>query len=163
MGSPLQKTDGTKWMIALRVLAGGPLVFFGFMHLSGGMPMLPLLEAAGLPAPDLMAIVAPILQLVAGLSLLGGVFARVGGVLAIGTMAGAIMTHVKIPNDKWPDVTKYAENADAWNANPTYMQEPTFMMMMAIGILVLSAIVVFKGAGAFSLDHKASAAPTPGD
>lgn len=158
-GNPIQKTGDQKWIIALRVLAGGPLLAFGAMHLVGAMPMRPLLDAAGLPAPGLMAMLAPLMQVVAGASLLAGAFARVGGVLGIAAMGGALVTHLKIPNDKWPDVAKYAENPEAWNAAPTYMEEPAMMMFMAIGILLMSAAVVFLGAGAFSVDAKASGAP----
>lgn len=158
--NPLLKTGNQKWIIALRILAGGPLAFFGLMHLIGAMPMQPLLEEAGLPAPSLMATLAPLAQLLAGLSLLLGAFTRIGAVLAIGTMAGALITHIKIPNDKWPDVAAWAENPDAWSANPVYMAEPTPMMLMAIVILLLSAALIYLGAGAFSLDHKlASAEP----
>ncbi len=158
--NPLLKTGNQKWIIALRILAGGPLTLFGLMHLVGAMPMQPLLEEAGLPSPSLMAILTPLVQLLAGLSLLLGAFTRVGAALAIATMAGALVTHIKIPNDKWPDVAAWAENPDAWNANPVYMAEPTPMMLMAIVILLLSAALIYLGAGAFSLDHKlASAEP----
>ncbi len=159
MGGSMQKTDNIKWMIALRIVAGAPLLLFGVMHLIGAMPMKPLLVEAGLPAPDLMAIVAPLVQAIAGASLLAGAYARVGGILAIGSMGGAIVTHLKIPNDKWPDVAAYAEDPEAWAANPVYMEEPMIMMVMAIAILVLSAMIVWKGAGAFSLDHKAAGEP----
>ncbi len=154
MGGSIQKTDNIKWMIALRVVAGGPLLFFGVMHLLGMMPMKPLLVEAGLPAADLMAIAAPLMQVIAGASLLAGAFARVGGLVAIGSMGGALVTHVKIPNDKWPDVMKYAENPGAWTAVPVYIEEPMGMMIMAIAILVVSVVVVWKGAGAFSFDRK---------
>lgn len=155
----IQKSGGQKWIIALRVLAGGPLLAFGVMHLIGAMPMKPLLDAAGLPAAGLMAMLAPLVQIVAGASLLAGAFARVGGVLGIAAMGGALVTHLKIPNDKWPDVAKYAENPEAWATNPMYMEEPAMMMFMAIGIFMMSGVVVFLGAGAFSLDAKASRKP----
>jgi len=139
-----------------RILGGAPLVFFGLMHLVGafagpdaGMPMKPLLEAAGMPAPALGAIVAPLVQLVAGLLLLGGAFARVGAVLAIATMLGALYTHMKIPNDAWPMPT--ADNPDA------VAEEPVVMMGLAGLVIVCSAIVAWLGAGGLSLDGRGAA------
>lgn len=150
----LRKTDATlKHPIALRVLAGAPLAFFGFMHLIGAMPMRPLIEAAGLPAPGLMAILAPIAQLLAGLLLLAGAFTRVGSALAIATMGGAILTHIKIPNDQWPVPTTDAAQGP-W-------PEPVPLMFVAIAILLISAYLLWRGAGAWSLDAKAQPQPTP--
>ncbi len=146
----IRKTDPTsKLMIAPRVLAGAPLAFFGLMHLIGAMPMRPLVEAAGLPAPGLMAILAPIAQLLAGLLLLSGAFARIGAAIAIGTMAGAVITHIKIPNDAWPVATTDATQGP-W-------PEPVFLMYIAILIILLSASILWRGSGAWGLDAKASA------
>lgn len=139
----LRKTTMTKHMIAPRILAGGPLLFFGAMHLSGMMPMAPLLEAAGIPMPGIGAIVAPIMEILAGLLLLSGAFARIGGVLAIMTMAGAIFTHIKIPSDGWP----------MENDGP---DEPQFMMVIAIVALLCGAYVALRGGGAWSLDLKSA-------
>lgn len=154
MGGSIQKTDNIKWMIALRVVAGAPLLLFGVMHLIGAMPMRPLLDEAGIPAAGLMAVVAPLIQIVGGASLLAGAFARVGGMLAIGAMLGAVMTHVKIENDQWPIATTDAVEGP-W-------PEPVFMMYLAIAIIVLSAMVVWKGAGAFSFDRKGSGGDSSG-
>ena len=142
----IRKTCGCKHLIVPRLLAGLPLTAFGVMHLTGMMPMRPLLEAAGLPAPGLMAIVAPLAQLVAGLLLLSGAFARIGGLVAIGTMAGAIMTHVKIPNDQWPIPTTDATQGP-W-------PEPTFMMYLAFVIALCGVYVLVRGAGAWSIDSR---------
>ncbi|MCH9057618.1 MAG: DoxX family protein [Planctomycetes bacterium] len=140
----IRKTCGCRHMIVPRLLAGLPLTAFGVMHLTGAMPMRPLLEAAGIPAPGLMAIVAPLAQLVAGLLLLSGAFARIGGMLAAGAMVGAIMTHVKIPNDQWPVPTTDATQGP-W-------PEPTFMMYLAILIALCSVYVLVRGGGAWSID-----------
>ena len=143
----IRKTCGCKHMIVPRLLAGLPLTAFGVMHLTGAMPMRPLLEAAGFPAPGLMAIVAPLAQLVAGLLLLSGAFARIGGLIAIGTMAGAIMTHVKIPSDQWPIATTDATQGP-W-------PEPNFpLLYMAILIVLSGAYVLVRGGGAWSIDSR---------
>lgn len=133
-------------MLAPRVLAGAPLLFFGVMHLVGAMPMEPLVEAAGLPMPSVMAILAPIAQVVAGLMLLVGVFARLGALLAIGTMAGAVVTHLKIPNDQWPMPTELGPNAVG--------AEPAFMLGLAGLIVLCSIMVLLKGAGAIAFDSR---------
>ncbi len=148
----LRTTCGCKGMLVVRLLAGLPLVAFGVMHLVGAMPMKPLVEAAGLPMPGVMAIVAPLAQLVAGLMLLSGAFARVGAVIAIGTMAGAIVTHVRIADDAWPIATTDA-TVGPW-------PEPVFMMYIALVILAFSVVVLWKGAGAMSLDFRSLAGST---
>lgn len=152
MNNALTKTTNQKHIIIIRILAGAPLLMFGLMHLTGAMPMKPLVEAAGLPMPDMMAVVAPIAQILAGALLLSGAFARVGGVIAIGTMLGALMTHIKIPNDQWPTPSEI---------DPSIMTpgaEPTFMMALAAIVILASAYVIFKGAGAWSVDGKAAGA-----
>jgi len=162
MSTPLdaiRKTDGSsKHVIALRVLAGAPLLFFGIMHfVNPSMPMKPLLEEAGLPAPALMAILAPLAQVAAGVLLLSGAFARVGGVMAIGTMIGALVTHVLIANDSWP--TRQEDGSMAPG------EEPVVMMAIAAAVILASLYVLWRGSGAFGLDAKSStespAAPQP--
>ena len=121
---------------------------FGIMHLTGAMPMKPLVEAAGLPMPAITAIIAPLAQILAGLLLLSGAFARVGAVVAIATMLGALITHMKIPNDQWPTPSEI---------DPAIMApgpEPTFMMALAAIIILTAAFVIFKGAGAWSVDGR---------
>ncbi|MFI4896676.1 MAG: DoxX family protein [Phycisphaerales bacterium JB059] len=157
MASPLQAIRATnpaaRHILVLRVLAGAPLAFFGLMHLIGAMPMRPLIEAAGLPAPGLMAILAPIAQLLAGVLLLAGALTRLGALLAIGTMVGALFTHLRIPNDAWPTPAE----SGAIEPGP----EPLFLMFVAIAIVLMSAYILFRGSGAFGLDAKASTSPEP--
>ncbi len=147
----LTSTHNCKILLATRLIGGLPLVFFGAMHLIGAMPMKPLIEAAGLPMPDAMAILAPLAQLIAGLLLVAGAFARVGAIIAIGTMLGAVVTQIKIPNDAWPMPTP----EDAAAVGP----EPVFMLAIAGLIIIASVVVIWKGAGAMSLDIKGSAQP----
>lgn len=151
MPGKLQATTNCKHIAIARILAGAPLLLFGIMHLTGAMPMKPLLEAASLPAPGPTAILAPLMQIAAGALLLSGAFARIGGVLAIGTMLGAIVTHIKIPNDQWP------------NPEGGVMDEPVAMMAIAAVIALLAAYITIKGAGPWSFDNKTAApkSPTP--
>ncbi len=153
MNNALNKTSNQKHILIVRILAGAPLFFFGLMHLIGAMPMKPLVEAAGLPAPELMSILAPIAQTLGGALLLAGALARLGALAAIGTMIGAIITHIKIPIDQWPTPSE---------ADPNIIiqgQEPTFMLAIAAVIILGSAYIIAKGAGPFSLDYKVTTEP----
>ncbi len=148
MNNALTKTTNQKHIAIIRILAGAPLLMFGIMHLTGAMPMKPLIEAAGLPMPGITAIIAPLAQVLAGILLLSGAFARVGAVVAIATMFGALITHMKIPNDQWPTPSEI---------DPAIMvpgAEPTFMMAIAAIIILTSAFVILKGAGAWSVDGR---------
>ncbi|HCT46133.1 MAG: hypothetical protein CMJ35_13155 [Phycisphaerae bacterium] len=114
---------------------------FGVMHLTGASPMEPLVEAAGLPMPGLMLLV--------------GAGARVGATMGMIVSLGGLITNLEIPNDQWPTPSE---------ADPSVIvmgTEPAFLTPLAIAIIVLSAIVLFKGAGAWSLDHRCGGAPDP--
>lgn len=150
MPGKLQATTNCKHIAIARFIAGAPLLLFGIMHLTGAMPMKPLLEAAVLPAPGLTAILAPLMQIAAGVLLLSGAFARIGGGIAILTMFGAFVTHIKIPNDQWPD------------PDGGVMDEPVAMMAIAAVVILTAAYVTIKGAGPWSFDNKnSSTQPAP--
>lgn len=153
MNNALTKTTNQKHIAILRIIAGAPLFAFGVMHLIPDMmPIKPLIEAAGLPMPDIAAMVTPPMMVLAGLLLLIGAFARIGAVIGIGTMLGAVMTHIKIPSDGWPIPLEGAPHA-----NP-YIP----MLLFAVITILFSAYVIFKGAGAWSIDGKgASESPSP--
>ena len=121
----------SKLLFVLRVLAALPLLAIGVQHLTGAAPMLPILEGAGFPMPELGAIVAPIVEVAAGASLLLGFFPRLGALLALGSMSGAIVAPLRFD---WAD-------------------EPPIALPIAI---VLVALVVLKfGAGALGLHKRA--------
>ena len=122
-------------LLAFRILAAAPLLLIGLQHLSGAAPMLPILEGAGFPSPELGAIVAPIVEVAGGLLLLIGLFARLGGLLAIGSMAGALYAHLTF---NWAD-------------------EPP--LLLPIAVLVFASLVVFGGPGRFALGSRTTAAP----
>lgn len=143
MTNALIKTTSAKHHIVLRVLAGAPLLAFGIMHLSGAAPMQPLIEAAGLPMPGITATVGTLTQIHAGLLLLTGALVRVGGAIAIFNMLAALYTHIQIPNDAWPVPVDTAPNP-----------EPLPLMGLAAVIIIVSAYLIYKGAGAWSVDHK---------
>ena len=92
--------------------------------------MLPILKGSGIPFPELNATVAPIFEVLAGVLLLSGAFARVGALIAMGAMAGATYSHLVFD---WAD-------------------EPP--IVLPIAILVMAAIILIKGAGHWSVDRK---------
>jgi putative oxidoreductase len=113
-----------KEVIVARLIAGGLPAVFGAMHLVGAAPMKPILEAANIPLPSLGAVVAPIIEVVAGLLLLAGFQARVGAL----TMLVAIYTHLVAD---WPD-------------------EPP--VVVAVVVLAGALYVLWRGGGAWSMD-----------
>jgi len=136
----------SKLLLLPRVLGGAPLLFFGVMHISGMMPMRPLIEAAHLPMPGAMSTIAPIAQIVAGVLLLAGAFTRAGAVVAIGTMLGALTTHLRIPLDAWPTPTATDPNA----VGP----QPLVMVALALIIIAASVVLFIKGPGAMAFDSR---------
>lgn len=127
-------------MIA-RLVAGVPLLGIGVMHVvAPETPMRPLVEAAGLPLPSLLAPVAVAFEIVAGVSLLVGAWARLGlgALLAIPTMAVAAYAHLAI--DIWP-------NSGG---------EPP--LALPLSVLACAAYVLWRGAGRWSLDARAASA-----
>ena len=134
----LQETGAERHLIVPRLLAGLPLLGIGLLHVfDGSAPMEPLVEAAGFPAPDLLSPVAVALEIIAGAMLLLGLFARLGAVLAVPVMAGAVYAHLAIGD--WPNG---AEN------------EPP--IVLPIAVIAGAAYVFWRGAGRWSLDRPIS-------
>lgn len=148
MNYALFRTSNEKYIVVLRILAGTPLVLFGVMHLSGASPMEPLVEAAGLPLPALTAIVAPVVQVLAGLLLLAGALTRFGALMGAVVMLGGLITNFLIPNDQWPTPSELDPNIIVMGT------EPAMLTPIALIVMALSAFLMFKGAGAWSLDGR---------
>lgn len=91
-------------LAVIRILAALPLVVIGAMHLVGAAPMLPILEGAGMPLPELSARVAPVVEVVAGLLLLTGFQVRLGALLAMVTMGGALFAHLRYDWEDEPPI-----------------------------------------------------------
>lgn len=136
MAHPIQRTGNHKEVIVARLIAGGPLVVFAPMHLIGVSPIGPLLEAAGIPLAGVAGILIPIVQVIAGLSLLLGLFARVGGVLAAVAMLGALYVHFSVSGEQWEQIMGAAE----------------FPLVVPLVVLLCGLYVAWRGGGAWSLD-----------
>jgi putative oxidoreductase len=117
----------SKLLFAARIVAAVPLLGIGFQHLLGIAPIEPILEGAGLPFPELGAAVAPAGEVLAGLLLLLGLFPRIGGLVAVGSMLGALVAHARFD---WAD-------------------EPP--LALPILVLAFAALVVVKGPGALAV------------
>lgn len=131
----------SKLLFAARLLCGIPLLSIGLQHLIGTAPMLPILEGAGLPFPELTAIVAPVIEVIAATLLLLGLTPRIAGLAAAGSMIGAIYAHVQFD---WAD-------------------EPP--MALPVAMLVAALLVAARGSGVWALGNRASgdASPAPAE
>lgn len=139
----IQRTRDVKWPIIPRLVAGLPLTLFGLMHLVGASPVEPLLVAARLPMPGLGAIVAPAMEIAAGLLLTFGWLTRVGGGLGVLAMVGAITVHFLIPNDQWP-------HPASGRPGP----EPLGIFLLAWIILGSALVSTIRGGGLWSADRR---------
>jgi len=90
----IRRTRPLKHVLIARLVAGLPLAGISVMHLIAAAPRKPILQAAQIPIPDLNAILAPVLVLLAGLMLLSGAFARVGAAITCGSMFVALYAHL---------------------------------------------------------------------
>jgi putative oxidoreductase len=135
-GRRVRATAPRRHLLIARIVAGVPLLGIGLAHVAvPDLPMRPLVEAAGFPFAALVAPVAVAAEIVAGLALLAGLWARVGAALAVPTMLGAVYAHLVI--DTWPNGA----------AN-----EPPLALPLAVALA--AAYVLWRGAGRWSLDRR---------
>ncbi|MGJ8724656.1 MAG: DoxX family protein [Roseibacillus sp.] len=126
----ITQTTNQKSAAIARILIAVPLLAISSQHLIGIAPLEPILRGAGVPFPELNAIVGPVLQLLAGALLVSGYFARVGAALTIPAMGMATYTHLVYD---WAD-------------------EPPLALPLLL--IALSIFVIWKGAGSWSFDLK---------
>lgn len=132
----IRATGPYRHLLVPRIVAGVPLLAIGLAHvLIPEAPMRPLVEAAGFPFAAIVSPIAVAIEIVAGLSLLLGWWARAGGFLTIPTMLGAIYAHLTI--DVWPNGPE---------------SEPP--LMLPVLVILCAAYVLWRGAGRWSLDRR---------
>jgi len=132
----IRATSPHRHLLLVRIVAGAPLLGLGLAHaLVPEAPMGPLVEAAGIPFAGLVAPVGVALEIVTGLLLLLGLWARIGGLLAIPVMLGAIYAHLVI--DVWPNGPE---------------NEPP--LALPIAVLLGAAYVAWRGPGRWSFDRR---------
>lgn len=132
----MQATDRSRHVIVLRVIAGLPLLGIGLMHVvSPAHGMTPLVEEAGFPLPGLLSPLSVWMEIAAGVLLLAGFWARLGGLLALATMLGAVYAHLAI--EVWPNGAE---------------SEPPLMLPIVVGLCAV--YVTWRGAGRWSVDAR---------
>lgn len=133
----LSRATGPYWdAFAVRMVVGVPLLLIGLAHIvQPGAEMLPIVEAMGLSAPELLARLAVAMEIAAALAMILGDWTRVGAALAIATMSVAFYAHLAI---------------DVW---PTPNEPPVALPLV---ILAGAAFLLWRGGGRWSLDARAS-------
>ena len=130
----IQWTTPRKIILLPRLFAGVPLVVFSAMHFMNPQHLREILTAGGVPMVEVNIWAASSAETLGGVLLLTGFFARVGGLLGVGTMMPAILTTVRLAS--LPDA-------------PTVPPLPVPSM-----VLVASTIVMVLGGGAWSGDAR---------
>src|SRR6516164_6475259 len=92
----LQQTTQRKIILLTRLFAGVPLVVFSAMHFMNPQHLRDIRTAGGVPLVEVNVWAASSAEMLGGVLLLTGFFARVGGLLGIGTMVPAILTTVRL-------------------------------------------------------------------
>ena len=133
----LRKTDDSKLTIAPRLIAALPLIAIGIGHLVDPGSFRLILDGAGIPMLDVNLIVAPVVEIAAGILLLVGLFARAGGLAAASTMLVALYSHAVIDPSIFPET----------------MAMPPIILPLAV--LASALWVAYAGAGKWSMDSKA--------
>ena len=130
----VRATSDDKHILVPRLIAGLPLLILGAKHYIDMDHFRRILEVSGLPMPELSAVAAPAAEILAGVLLLTGFLARVGGLLGIATMLPAIVSTVKIMG---------------------IVGDKPFVPPLPVPIVVLlcSAYVLWRGGGAWSGDN----------
>lgn len=138
------KTNKSKFLIVPRLFAGLPLVGLGVMHFVNPEHMRNILIASGLPMVELSVFAAPAGEVFAGVLLLLGFYARIGGLIGAGTMLPAIYSTVILSKLTVETL-------------PEGLTEVPFVppLPLPVVVLVCSLVVAALGSGAWSLGpHK---------
>jgi putative oxidoreductase len=80
-----------RFLLVLRLLAGGIFVVFGAGKFVNHASELASFRSYGLPAPEAFVIVVGVIELVGGLLLIAGVLVRPAALVLAGDMVGAII------------------------------------------------------------------------
>jgi uncharacterized membrane protein YphA (DoxX/SURF4 family) len=144
LGRRVRQTSASILLLFTRVAGGLPLLFYGGLHLIDPLGFRSLLHAAGIaPEADLMVVV-PLVEMVAGILLLAGSWARVGALLAVLAMIPAIHASLVL-----------AEGSGNPRVDTDILpQAPPLWMPLLVMLCVL--IVLARGAGAFSADYRST-------
>lgn len=132
-----RKTNDSKATIVPRLIAALPLIAIGIGHLVDPDSFRLILDGAGIPMPDINLVIAPVVEVAAGVLLLVGLVARAAGLAAASTMVAALYSHAAIDPLTLPET----------------MSMPPIILPLAV--LASAFWVAYAGAGHWSLDSKA--------
>jgi len=142
----IQQTSPFPWVIALRVIAGGIFVAMGalpkFTDETAQENVTKMLELGNMPAPGTFIYLVALGELIAGLLMLSGLLARIGGGLGVLLMLGALYTHLSVDFTQLP-------HPDQVPPHP-----------MPVITILLSAAVTILGGGRWSVDRMLTAKST---
>lgn len=138
----IRRTEPLRHVAIARFVAAAPLLAIGAQHLLGSAPLLPILRGTPIPFPELNAVAGSVTEVVAGLLLASGAFARIGAVFAVGAMAVALFTHATFT----PYVPQGASVAFTWPDEPP--------ILLPLVVLAASLYVLARGAGSWSVDAR---------
>jgi uncharacterized membrane protein YphA (DoxX/SURF4 family) len=139
----ITKTTGSKLLLIPRVLAGLPMLGFGMMHFVKPEHFREILLASGIPMVNVNLYAAPVALVIGAVLLLLGLFARVGGLFGIATMAVAIYSTVVLSGMAVADLPAGLTEVPGVPPLP-----------LPIVVIVASLIVIVRGAGHWSMDWK---------
>ena len=140
------KTSGHKFVIFPRLLAGLPMLGFGLLHFVKPEHFREILIASGTPMVAVNMYAAPCALALGGLLLLVGLYARLGGILGIATMAVAFYSTVVLAG------MAVADLPDGLTEVPKVPPLP-----LPVIVAVASLVVVMLGGGAWSFDRRGQA------
>jgi uncharacterized membrane protein YphA (DoxX/SURF4 family) len=112
-----------------RVLAGGYYLMGAFHHFSNTHQMARASAAHGVPSPTLAVLLAGVLLLVAGLSLLLGVFPRIGvGALVLFLVPVTLVMHAfwadRNPMTRMDDLINFTKNVGLLGSSLMFLAVP---------------------------------------
>jgi uncharacterized membrane protein YphA (DoxX/SURF4 family) len=139
----LQHTRDSKLLLIARVLAGGPLVVFGIIHLIKPEHLRDILTASSIPLVDINVIAASVAELIGGVLLVSGFMSRIGALFGVATMLPAIYSTIVLMH---MTVEKL----------PGGLTEVPFVppMPLPVMIVIMSLIIGFLGGGRPSVDWR---------
>jgi NADH dehydrogenase len=135
----LQHTAPWKFLPVLRLVAGLPLVYFGVLHLVYPGDFRAILVAGSLPDSDLSVTAVPLVEILAGLLLLAGLWTRLGGMLTLGVMMPAYLVTVQL-----------LERQGAPSMPP---------LVVLLTVALAAVVLVLLGGGPWSLDERMTPRP----
>lgn len=136
----IRNTSPEKYVSFIRIMLGMIILMTGTMKLTladfGAAWSIQLIEAE-IPFYSLNYWMVPIFEIILGTILLLGYYSRIGASMVLPLMFVAIYVHITVSNPA---------------AFPAQPQEP----IIPIAVLIMAAIIMWKGAGKWSMDLKSS-------